>query len=70
MNNKIILLMLAIALVFMSCGKPASTQAATPAAAPAAAETKAVSDGSEDLTIDFQVNLSAEDEANRFLLER
>jgi len=57
--------MISISLVFMGCAKPTNTAAPAAPAASAPAE-KAVSDGSEDLVIDFQVNLAAEDAANHF----
>jgi hypothetical protein len=46
--------------------KPAAPEAAVAPAAAPAAEVKAVSDGSEDLIIDYQTNLVADDAASHF----
>ena len=58
--KKILLLLTAAAIVLMSCGKQ-ETPAATPQA-----QAPAVSDGSEDLTIDFQVSLAGDESINHF----
>ncbi len=60
--KKILLLLTAAAILLMSCGK----QDAPVAAPQAQAQAPAVSDGSEDLTIDFQVSLAGDDSINHF----
>ncbi|MBN2628358.1 MAG: hypothetical protein JXA95_16960 [Spirochaetales bacterium] len=64
MMKKLLSLTIAVLIVLVSC---APKQLVTPAAAPAPAPAKAaVSDGSEDLTIDYQVNLAGSDTDNFF----
>ncbi|WP_028974436.1 hypothetical protein [Spirochaeta cellobiosiphila] len=57
MQKKLFFLLLAFPLIMIGCSKPAESSNAT---------TKAVSDGSEDLVIDYQVNLSMDDPASHF----
>jgi len=62
--KKLLSLTIAVLIVLVSC---APKQLVAPAAAPAPAPAKAaVSDGSEDLTIDYQVNLAGSDTDNFF----
>ncbi len=63
----VIVTIIAFGMVSCSAKKEEAPAAAAPAAAPAAAAPAApVSDGSEDLTIDYQVNLAGSDTDNYF----
>lgn len=60
-----LMILAAVLLVFTGC-TPKEVIGEEPAATTMTAAAPAVSDGSEDLTIDFQVNLAEDDDANHF----
>lgn len=68
MKKTILFSILTISLVFMSCGPRVAPEAAPEAApkAEVAAPVKAVSDGSEDLVIDWKVSLSGDESVSYF----
>lgn len=62
-TSLIIIAVLLVALMFTGCGKP---EAAADSSSVAMAEKAPVSDGSEDLKVDYQLNIAGDDENNYF----
>lgn len=62
----LIVLVLLVTITVIGCSKPAAPAAPVASAAPAAVKAAPVSDGSEDLKIDYQVNLAKDDADNFF----
>ena len=63
MTKKLFFLTTVVLVILASCAPKPEVASAPAAAAPAAA----VSDGSEDLTIDYRVNLGSNDAENHFI---